>query len=233
MIKLKQSYNCTLNSSIQTNVFDSKQWSIRRNKALLNDIFLTIENKKIVNDNDIVILTNHINPNNKLNSLFFNKNDSCIKIKNSDCIDFGIEDFTIDWWEYNLKISNKKQQLINKRDNNKTTMLVENTNYKTFSASSSGNSWDIAKEKQMGVIQNKKWIHWAIIKANGTFYTFKNGAVTNKWSSKQDINIPSDVFTIGSYKNNTFYGYINKFRILRHTALWSEEFKLSTEELFY
>lgn len=213
--------------------FDSEKWSIRNNRALLNDLFLTIKNKKLINYSNTVITSNHIEVNNKLNSMFFSKKDSYIKIKDDNYFDFGVEDFTIDWWEYNLTSCNKKQQLIDKRNNNNITMLVENTNYKTFSASSDGVMWDIAQEIQMGSIQNNKWAHWAVIKSNNTFYAFKNGTITNKWYSKNNINIPSDVITIGSNKNNTFYGYINKFRVLRNTALWVEEFKLTTDELFY
>jgi hypothetical protein len=85
----------------------------------------------------------------------------------------------------------------------------------------------------MGPATKDEWTHWALIRCNNNFYTFRNGKVKNIWQSDKVINNSDRYITIGSGpRGGYFYGHLNKIRFTRGHALWTEEFDIE-EDLFY
>jgi hypothetical protein len=175
-------------------------------------------------------------------SIEFNGVDSNLNVKDNDKVAVGIEDFSLDWWEcarplpkpnydfmpalqcvmYKNSIDRKKPLIIQNDDINKYIFL-----------SSDGDHWDIADMKYMGEATKDEWVHWALIRCNNNFYTFRNGEVKNIWKSSEIINPSEEYFTIGSGpKGGYFYGHMNKIRFTKGQALWTEEFDVQ-EDLFY
>lgn len=174
----------------------------------------------------------------------FNGKDTNINVEENGEFNLGLDDFTIDWWEYKKPIPEEnswKQEIAttqfsfykNSLDK-KQPYVVKSTDHKSIYMSSDGDHWDVADDKYMGTIPENKWIHWAIVRSNNNFYTFKNGVLRNIWISELPLNNSEGLLTIGSGpKKGHFYGYITNFRFVKGQALWTDEFKPTNDELFY
>lgn len=156
----------------------------------------------------------------------------------------GLDDFTIDWWEYKLTIpadNSWKQEIATTQysfykntTDRKQPYAIKSTDHKSIYISSDGDHWDISDDKFMGTIPENVWVHWAIVRANNNFFTFKDGILRNVWISELPINNSEGLLTIGSGpKGDNFYGYITNFRFVKGQALWVDEFKPINDELFY
>jgi len=213
----------------------------KKDNSLLGDMFLTVEgNNLIEKTGNCEIVTNRTKLEN--NDIFFDGLSSSIDIRDNNIFNFGAEDFTVDWWEYKLPLPEPNYDRIDfdqctffkSSSKNKQPILVKNEKNKTLFISSDGEYWDISNGKYMGSIEVNKWSHWAITKSSNKFYTFKNGEVKNIWDCDKPIDSSKEFFTIGKGpKRNNYYGYIKNLRIVKNIALWSEEFSLCSEELFY
>lgn len=215
---------------------------------LLGDLFITTEEgeiKDISGNYDVQVcratVSSEIKNIGTTNSIALNGKNSNINVKDCDKITLGIEDFTLDWWEYKLELPQPNYEEIPEVQysmykntiDKKQPIKVKNTSHKSIYLSSDGDHWDIADDKYMGEIINNEWVHWAIVRCNNNFYTFKNGTLKNIWISDKAINNSDEFFTFGSGpKGNYFYGFMNNIRFTKCQALWTEEFN-PNEELFY
>lgn len=215
---------------------------------LLGDLFIRCEDNCIIDstkNHEIVVARATVSEEIKGitydKSISFNGTDGNINVVNSNFLNFGLEDFTIDWWEYKLSIPKPNPKEINELQfsfyknsiDRKQPIVVKNVNHKSISISSDGDHWDIADEKYMGTIIENKWTHWVIARSNNNFYTFKNGVLKNIWISDKAINMSDGFLTLGSSPaGNNFYGFITNFRTIKGTALWVEEFDIK-KDLFY
>jgi len=214
---------------------------------LLGDLFVSTKDNSIADiasNYDInvirVFAASDIKKSSFENSLFFNGVDASINIKNK--VELDIEDFTIDWWEYPKALPKSNTDFIpniqytmykNSSDIKQPFKIINNGVKKHICISSEGAIWDIADDKYMGKALKDRWTHWAIVRCNNTFYTFRNGILKNMWESDKSITAPDTNFTIGSGpKKDNFYGYMNKVRFTKGQALWTEEFNVK-DDLFY
>lgn len=175
-------------------------------------------------------------------SIEFNGLDSNINVKDTNIVELGIEDFSLDWWECpkplpvpNINSIPELQCVLYKNSiDRKHPIILQNDGItKRLFLTSDGDHWDISDGKYMGDAIKNEWVHWAIIRCNNNFYTFRNGKVKNIWSSTKVINNSPEYFTIGSGpRGSYFYGHINKFRFTKGQALWTEEFDVQND-LFY
>jgi len=217
--------------------------------TLLGDLFISVYNDSVIdvtNNNKIItndiLITSAIKNIRNNNSIYFNGLGANISIDNANLFKFGIDDFSMDWWEYKLipplniiKNINSIQCSICKKteSSNKHPILVQNDIGQCLYMSSDGKDYDIAYKRYMGDIMYNKWTHWAIVRCNGVFYTFRDGIIKNIWASDKSIDSSERVFTIGTNtEGNNFYGCMNNIRIVRHQALWTEKFSIN-EELYY
>ncbi len=173
----------------------------------------------------------------------FNGKDTNINVLEDGTFNLGLNDFTIDWWEYKLPLpeNNWKLELpeiqfsfYKNSSDKKQPYKIKNSDHKSIYFSSDGDHWDIADDKYMGTVPKERWVHWAITRSNDNFYTFKHGILKNVWVSSLPVNNSDELLTIGSGpKGNNFYGYITNFRFVKGQALWIDEFKPINDELFY
>jgi hypothetical protein len=214
---------------------------------LLGDLFVSTKDNSIADiasNYDInvirVFAASDIKRDSFENSLFFNGVDASINIKNK--VELSIEDFTIDWWECPKALPKSNIDFIpdvqytmykNSSDIKRPFKIINDGVKKHICISSEGAMWDIAKDKYMGKALKDRWTHWAIVRCNNIFYTFRNGVLKNMWESDKSINAIDTNFTIGSGpKKDNFYGYMNKVRFTKGQALWTEEFNVK-DDLFY
>jgi len=220
-------------------------------EILLGTMFIKCLDKTIIDEttthnliiNNTTVSRNLLAPN-KTACMEFNGINSAINIADDGSFYIGLEDFTIDWWEYKFSLPieqplssniSTKQALFYKDSlNDKQPYIIYNTTCKSLFMSSNGYDWDIANNKYMGTIQDNVWTHWAIVRAHTNFYTFKNGVLKNIWVSDAPVNDSNSFLTIGKGPNgNNFYGCITNFRFVKCQALWTDEFSPTACELFY
>ena len=213
---------------------------------LLGDLFVSTKDssiKDIASNYDINVIKVFATSNSKNSfekSLFFNGIDASINIENK--VELNIDDFTIDWWEYPKTLSKSNADFIphtqytmykNSSDTKQPFKIMNDGIKKHICISSAGIEWDIADGKYMGPALKDRWTHWAIVRCNDNFYTFRNGDLQNIWGSDKSITTPGTAFTIGSGpKKDYFYGYMNNVRFTKGQALWTEDFNVK-EDLFY
>jgi len=175
-------------------------------------------------------------------SIEFNGLDSNINVKDADNVTLGIEDFSLDWWEYpktlpkpNIHYIPELQYVMFKNSmDRKHPIIFQNEGItKRLFLSSDGDHWDISDGKYVGNADKDEWSHWALIRCNNNFYTFRNGKIMNIWKSDKVINNSDEYLTLGSGpRGGYFYGHMNKIRFTKGQALWTEEFNIE-EDLFY
>lgn len=152
----------------------------------------------------------------------------------SDNLKFGIEDFTVDWWEYRTGAVTKAQVAVSCATSSTANIsfIFGATNSNGFGdnivwyMSSNGTTWDISGARTMGTAIYNEWVHYAITRKDGTFYVFQNGILKDSlYSSAPIFNSVAD-FLIGSFASPTelFQGYIDEFRISKGIARWTEDF---------
>jgi len=216
--------------------------------ALTGNLFIKCVEDTIVdvnNNHEIIVsratTSDAIKNLNKDKSIYFNGIDNNINVVDSNYLNLGMDDFTIDWWEYKLSIPKPNPDEINSTQfsfyknstDRKQPISIKNTDHKSIYLSSDGDHWDIADDKYMGTIVENKWTHWVIARSNNNFYTFKNGGLKNIWISDKPINGSDGFLTLGSGPTgNNFYGYIVNFRLVKSQTLWVEEFDLK-KDLYY
>lgn len=218
-------------------------------ERLLGDLFITVEEQEIVDrTNKHIPIPNRLKTTSKIThmessgSLNFDGRDTNLNIEDGGNFNFGLDDFSIDWWEYQrpdpegggLDISPTQYSIYKNSIDRKSPFQIVNGPNKLLYISSNGDNWDITDGKHMGAVEPDEWIHWAITRSNNNFYTFKNGVIKNIWESEEPINNSDGYLTFGSSpKGNNFYGYMDKIRVIKGTTLWTDEFKPTKEDLFY
>jgi hypothetical protein len=222
---------------------------INENKHLLGDLFITVEGEEIIDlTNNHIPIPGRLKTNSQIRhmestgSLAFDGRDTNLNVEDNGDFNFGIDDFSIDWWEYQLsdpggwelELSNIQFSMYKNSIDKKQPFEIFNNVHKAISISSNGDNWDISDSKYMGTVEENVWIHWAVTRANNNFYTFKNGVIKNIWESVEPINNSEGYLTFGSSpKGNNFYGYMDKLRVIKSTPLWIDEFKPTKDDLFY
>ena len=101
--------------------------------------------------------------------------------------------------------------------------------------SSNGSSWDMASETQISYqIPVGEWSHYAIVfdDTANTLKSYTNGSLTHTLSSiTGTMNNSSNVFRIGAYTDNNWYGFIADFRLVKGTKVYTADFTPPTESL--
>lgn len=219
-------------------------------EVLLGDMFIKCIEDNIIDvtgKHDIIVsrtkLAEHTTTPDGSKCMEFDGKSTNINVIDDGTFSPNLDDFSIDWWEYKLpmpeetwrdEISTTQYSFYKNTSDRKQPYLIKSTDHKSIYMSSDGDHWDISDDKYMGTIPVNTWIHWAIVRANNNFYTFKNGVLKNLWISKLPVNVSAEYLTIGSGpKGNNFYGYITNFRFVKGQALWTDEFKPINDELFY
>lgn len=134
-------------------------------------------------------------------------------------------DFTVDWWEYCTGNSATRfAQSINGGCGG--ICAGGSTNINSLYISSTGSSWNIASGTVMFSTTLNSWVHWALIRNESTWTTYRNGAQFAQITGNETVFTNKNGLVIGSFlydSNHYFVGYIDEFRI-SSIARWTEDF---------
>jgi len=149
--------------------------------------------------------------------------------------DFSDGPFTVDWWEYRTSTAANETAIVRKHDGVEESAVClfgcsDGTDTGVY-ISSDGASWDISSGNTFGPITLNTLCHYAVVRDdNDNFYLFKNGSITDSFTSSSSIKTEaaSDV-SIGVYRKTTdvycvFSGYISDVRFSKGIARWVDDF---------
>ncbi|MDD3765982.1 MAG: ZmpA/ZmpB/ZmpC family metallo-endopeptidase-related protein, partial [Eubacteriales bacterium] len=159
-------------------------------------------------------------------SLYLDGVDSYLQIDSPDKFDFADKDFTVDWWEYRIgtgtfistSISSDYSGLLLGHSSNKVWM------------SSQRNSWNILGDWAYGDDIKNEWVHRAFQRRGDTLTAYQNG-VQKVTTTINGTIMNGNRLLIGKYKDDApdyLKAYIDELRINKGTALYSDNFDLST-----
>lgn len=179
--------------------------------------------------NDVSLVTNIVKFGTA--SGYFDGSTSYITTPSSDDFNFGTGDFTIDWWEY--RFANTSGLPTTSRDYSASfpSFLLGSSNGVSLLIymSSAGASYDIANGKTLGAITLNTWNHFAVSRSGNNFYAFKNGALTDSWTSSATLNPSTATFSIGRHSTNYLSACIDEFRVTKGFARYTTTFTPPTE----
>jgi hypothetical protein len=196
--------------------------------TFFGDLFLINDNGKIVditnNHKDIISNSSAIT-----NSyIYLNGSESRIIVKDHKRkLNFGAEDFTIDWWEYTFNDSEEDQLLFNNGSIN-----IKNTDFKTVCMFDDSNLQEMLENDFKYKLKHEIWAHWAIVRSSNYIFLINNGKIIKKVFSDKVLLNTNKYLVIGGQNNSYFHGMISNFRITKDIALWIEDFDLKNE-LYY
>ena len=141
------------------------------------------------------------------------------------------QNFCIEWWEYRYNTSTSAsivrdgstgyQAFILGRSNG-TNLLID--------MSSNGSTWDIANSRSLGAITTNTWNHFAITRSGTTFRAFKNGALTDTWTSSASLYAVTSPLYVGKYGGTYITAVIDELRITKGDAVYTAAFTPSEQE---
>lgn len=157
-------------------------------------------------------------------SAVFDGDGDYLTVEDSADWDFGMDDFTIDFW---IRFKHKpSEQFIFDVGGSQTESL------KGVGLYYINDEWWVAvNNKYPLIIKGKfainKWYHIAIVRSGGTLYLFQNGRLLKKTANAEDITGSTEGVTIGTWcaRDNYFFdGWIDEFRICKGVARWTASF---------
>lgn len=162
-------------------------------------------------------------------SLYNNGSGYCTFPNHADW-SFGSGDFTIDWWEYR---TGGGCAIARDLPTTYTPFLISYGAARQIYMSSTGSSWDIkngATGANFGTVTNNVWTHLAITRKGSTFRAFKDGVITETWTSSAAFVANSNPLCIGAAQNaQNFGGYVDELRISKGIARWTANFTPPTK----
>jgi hypothetical protein len=154
---------------------------------------------------------------------YFN-GSSFISIPGVDKLQFGANDFTIDWWEYRTVTPPSSTGVFFAGNTAGGTGLWVGAQGNYLYLSSTAGSWNIVSGKTMGGVTLNTWQHLALVRSGSTFYIFRNGVLQGTVTSALAL-VTATVMNIGKYSSATVCDnvYLDEFRI-SSIARWTANF---------
>src|SRR6056300_1537177 len=155
--------------------------------------------------------------------------DGYVTVADRPELDLTYRDFTIEWWEYRKSSSGNATVIARNNDTYSPWIagrLVSGNN--RFLVTHDGDGYNESEDlnMNMGSINLNQWNHFAVTREGQTFRTFKNGTKISE-ANRPDlyIRVNSDAMQIGKAQNGNFFnGYIDAFRMVKGTALYTADF---------
>lgn len=143
----------------------------------------------------------------------------------------GSEDFTIDFWAY--QVSGSGAFFASTSGISGKIMFGYPANENTLGIGREQVAWDIKFAAGAGTTKNV-WQHIAIVRSNGVVTLYVNGSAYGSGNSTQDYNTTGTTFDIGIQSKNlygtqyAYTGYIEEYRV-SDIARWTQNFAPPTE----
>ena len=138
---------------------------------------------------------------------YFDGSASYADTNSSQDFEFGSGDFVVEWWEYRFSnggcsIARDGVSAITPFGFGEWSGVTDNL----VNISSNGASYDIANGKSLGASTLNTWNHFEVNRNGTTFRAFKNGTLTDSWTSSAAIVASTARMTVG---RSVTIGYIN------------------------
>ncbi len=162
-------------------------------------------------------------------SAYFDGTGSYIQAADSIDFEFGVGNFTVDFWAYGLAGANGAVVQFADGAYGGSVGYVSGGNLVVYLASAGG-SWGIASAVSMGAVPGNSWVHYALVRNGNNFYTYRNGTQISTFSSSAAVYNPSGNLNVGRYLDTTgatpYYlsGYVDELRITKGIARWAGAF---------
>jgi len=170
-------------------------------------------------------------------SVEFDGTNDWLQISDSANLELGSSDFTIEGWVY---IGNKDQNIgtIFIKRTIATNLyspyaIAVQTGALKFWSSSNGSSWDISSASSFGTIVTGSWYHFAIVRSGSSFNGYLNGIRGFTVTSSASLLDNSAPISIGAESDNSndFIGFVSNLRVIKGTALYTDNFIPPTRKL--
>ena len=178
-------------------------------------------------------------PTSVTGSVYFDGTGDYLATEVSNDFALGTNNFTFEMWVYYDNKNNGDTPAV--LDSTTTTYApligyIENdasTNgHAVVYISANGSSWGIASNKTFGFINEKQWYHLAISRSGSNFYLFKDGQLTDSFTSSSAIHQGANQIGFGRIQTNTYFdGYVSNARLVKGTALYTSNFTPPVHEL--
>ena len=172
-------------------------------------------------------------------SVLFDGTGDYLATEVSNDFALGTNNFTFEMWVYYDNKNNGDTPAV--LDSTTTTYApligyIENSastnGHAVVYISANGSSWGIASNKTFGFINEKQWYHLAISRSGSNFYLFKDGQLTDSFTSSSAIHQGANQIGFGRIQTNTYFdGYVSNARLVKGTALYTSDFTPPTHEL--
>lgn len=171
------------------------------------------------------------------NSLLAISDDSITAPRDID-FDFGVGDFTVDFWAKNISGTyGAVVQLGRSAFGSMVGALPGNGTLACWLGD--GGSWGVAEGASMGLLPGEAWTHYAVVRSGNTFRAWRNGVKQTEWTASGSVSSLSGDLVMFKYLATdgatSFWasGGLDNFRLVKGTALWTEPFALDAASLLY
>jgi hypothetical protein len=169
-------------------------------------------------------------------SMAFDGTGDWLQTISSPQFDFGLGDFTLECWAYCNNFSSDYRfiaKVANISSYGSWQVIVDNSGYPRFYASSAATSWDVCSNLGGGVaISTSTWAHIAVTRLGTTFTIWVNGVSAGTTTSSASLYYSASVpVTVGGMPDGTrsLSGYIDDPRITKGIARYTTTFTPPTQ----
>lgn len=163
-------------------------------------------------------------------AVYFDGTQSYIYSPHSEDWEFD-GDFAVEWQEY--RFASTSGHLAFSRDGTLSMPAwrfgQSNGTSSLIYISSNGVSADIANGKSLGTLTLNVWNHFAVGRTGNTFYAFKNGTLTDTWTSSGTILATDAPLYIGKNVSTYINAMIDEVRITKGKNPYTANFTAPTE----
>ena len=136
-------------------------------------------------------------------------------------VDFGTNDFTIEFWAYILSSQTNHAVLISTWTGGGWVIQIDSNSSLKFYDSSSNHATSSLPRNQ--------WAHFAVVRASGVITWYVNGSAETTRTNSGNINGIGNL-TFGSYPGGVggYNGWLKDVRIINGTAVYTSDFSVPT-----
>jgi len=159
-------------------------------------------------------------------SIYFDGTGDYLATPNSNDLQLGTGDFTIEYWIYPTAFG---RMILSRRFSGATVDMTMNTNTDGTVRFYANSSYRIVTS----ALTLYNWYHIALVRHSGTTKVYVNGTAAAQTYSDSN-NYSGDKFHIGAIEDVNaaqFKGYISNFRVVVGTAVYTSNFTPSTNAL--
>ena len=164
-------------------------------------------------------------------SMLFDGSGDYIAVPDKDDFDFVERDFTMEWWQYRTgTVGSGVKRGIWRHANGNTyaPTITDDEGTMRIYLSSNNSSWNLANGLSIGSTEANAWHHYAVVREQGVFKTYKNGTLVTYYDGNNGaVYKYSGEARFGSSGSNHFEGYLDEFRI-SNKARYNSNFTPST-----